>query len=85
MFVTEENVKNEILKLNTKKSSTSGSIPATVLKQTVKTYLPYFTNAINLAISGCEFLIQLTRSNSNFKGDSKIVRITKSSDYTSFY
>ena len=34
--VTEENVKNEVLKLNTKKSSTSGSIPATILKHTRK-------------------------------------------------
>ena len=29
--------------------------------------------------------LQLTWSNSNFKGDSKIVRITNSSDYTSFH
>ena len=31
--VTEQSVKNEVLKLHTKKSSTSGSIPATILKQ----------------------------------------------------
>ena len=34
--VTEESVKNEVLKLNTKKSSTSSSIPATILKQSFK-------------------------------------------------
>ena len=33
--VSEESVKNEVLKSNTKKSSTSGSIPATILKQSV--------------------------------------------------
>ena len=33
--VMEQSAKNEILKLNTKKSSTSGSIPATILKQSV--------------------------------------------------
>lgn len=31
------------------------------------------------------FSLQLTKSNSNFKGFSKIVRITKSSNYTSFH
>ena len=30
--VTEESVENEVLKLNTKKSSTSHPIPATILK-----------------------------------------------------
>ena len=53
--VTEQSVKNEVLKLNTKKSSTSGSIPATILKQSVETYLPFSTKAINLAITECEF------------------------------
>ena len=41
--VTEESVKNEVLKLNTKNSSSSRSIPATVLKQSVETYLPFLT------------------------------------------
>ena len=40
--LTEQSVKNEVLKLNTKKSLTSGSIPATILKQSVETYLPFF-------------------------------------------
>ena len=47
--VTEQSVKNEVLKLNTKKSSTSGSIPATILKQSVETYLPFLREAITLA------------------------------------
>ena len=41
--VTEESVKNEVLKLNAKKSSTSRSIPATILKQSVETCLPFLT------------------------------------------
>ena len=49
--VTEECVKSEVFKLNTKKSSASGSIPATILKQSVETYLLFLTNAINLGIS----------------------------------
>ena len=53
--VTEQSVKNEVLKLNTKKSSTSGSIPATISKQPVETYLPFLTKAINLSITECEF------------------------------
>ena len=39
---TEQSVKNEILKLNTKKLSTSGFIPVTILKQPVETYLPFW-------------------------------------------
>ena len=53
--VTEQSVKNEVLKLNTKKSSAIGYIPATILKQSVETYLPFLTKAINLAITECEF------------------------------
>ena len=37
--VVEEGVKNGVLKLDTKKSSTSGSVPPTVLKESVETYL----------------------------------------------
>ena len=60
--VTEQIVKNEVLKLNTKKSSTSGSIPARILKQSVETYLPFLTKAINLAITECEFPDKLKTS-----------------------
>ena len=60
--VTEESVKNEVLKLNAKKSSTSRSIPATILKQSVETYLPFLTKAINLAITECEFPDKLKKS-----------------------
>ena len=45
--VSLKEVKSEILNLNIKKSSTKGSIPATILKQCVDIYLPFLTNAIN--------------------------------------
>ena len=60
--VTEESDKNEVLKLNIKKSSTSRSVPATFLKQSVETYLPFLTKAINLAITECEFSDKLKKS-----------------------
>ena len=50
-----ETVKNEVLKLNTKKSPTSRPIKATILKQSVETFLPFLTKAINLALTKCEF------------------------------
>ena len=40
-------VKSETLNLNIKKSSTKGSILATILKQCTDIYLPFLTNAIN--------------------------------------
>lgn len=49
-------IKIEILKLNTKTLSASGSTPVKILKQFVETYLPFLTNAIDLAISESEFL-----------------------------
>ena len=60
--VTEESVENEILKLNTKKSSASGSISATILKQSVETYLPFSTKAISLAITEYEFPDKIKKS-----------------------
>ena len=40
-----------MINLNVKKSSTSGSILATVLKECVDVYLPFLTKAINHAIT----------------------------------
>ena len=40
-------VKKNLLNLSPKKSSTSGTIPATILKQTNDVHLQYLTNAIN--------------------------------------
>ena len=48
--VSREDVK-KIINLNVKKSSTRGSIPATVLKQCLDVYLPFLIKAINHAIT----------------------------------
>ena len=45
--VSSNIVRKEIRNLNIKKSSTHGSIPASILKQCVDSYLPYLTIAIN--------------------------------------
>ena len=45
--VSLKKVKSEILNLNIKKSSTKGSIPAAILKQSVDIYLRYLTNAMH--------------------------------------
>ena len=49
-LVSNNEVKKEIENLDTKKSSTYGSIPATILKQCVNGYLPHLTNSINYSI-----------------------------------
>ena len=43
-------VRKEIRNLNVKKSSTYGSIPASILKQCVDAYLPYSTVTINYSL-----------------------------------
>ena len=45
--VSLDDVKKEVLNLNPKKSSTSGTIPVTILKQTIDVHLQHLTNAIN--------------------------------------
>ena len=45
--VSIEDVKKETLNLNPKKSSISGTIPVTILKQTIDVHLQHLTNAIN--------------------------------------
>ena len=60
--VTMEDVKKEILNLNTKKSSTSGSIPATILKQSLDIYVPYLTKSVNYTINESEFPAELKHS-----------------------
>ena len=54
-----EDVKKEIINLNTKKSSTSGLIPATILKQSLDIYLPYLTKSVNYTINESEFPAEL--------------------------
>ena len=48
-------VRKEIRNLNVKKSSTYGSIPASILKQCVDAYLPYLTVTINYSFKGKYF------------------------------
>ena len=46
--VSLEDVRNEIMKLDVKKLSSSISMPATILKQSAHTHLPFLTNSINI-------------------------------------
>ena len=46
-MVSMDEVKKVVLKLNSKKSSTYGAIPASILKQTVEVHLKYLTNTVN--------------------------------------
>ena len=48
--------------LDTKKSSTHGSTPATILKQCVNAYLSHLTNSINYSIQHCSFPQELKLS-----------------------
>ena len=55
-LVSNNEVKKETENLDTKKSSTYGSIPATILKQCVNAYLPHLTNSIKYSIQHRSFL-----------------------------
>ena len=57
-----EDVKKEILNLDTKKSTISGSIPALILKQSLDIYLPYLTKSVNYTIKEGEFPAELKNS-----------------------
>ena len=46
-MVSMAEVKKEVLKLNSKKPSTYGAIPASILKQTIEVHLKYLTKTIN--------------------------------------
>ena len=61
-LVSNNEVKKEIENLDTKKSSTYGSIPATILKQCVNAYLPHLTNSINHSIQHSSFPQELKLS-----------------------
>ena len=56
-LVTMDEVQIGVLKLNKKKSSASGTIPTTVLKQTVEVHLQFLTNATNHGLQKTYFLI----------------------------
>ena len=55
-------VKKEVLKLNSKKSSTYDRIPASILKQTIEVHLKYLTNTINNSLKEFTFLDELKQS-----------------------
>ena len=57
-----KDVKKEILNLNIEKSSTSGSIPATILKQSLDIYLPYLMKSVNYTINEDKFPAELKQS-----------------------
>ena len=61
-LVSNNEVKKEIENLDNKKSSTYGSIPATILKQCVNGYLPHLTNSINNSIQHSSFPQELKLS-----------------------
>ena len=54
-LVSNNEVKKETENLDTKKSSTYGSIPATIFKQCVNAYLPHLRNSINYSIKHSSF------------------------------
>ena len=61
-MVSMYEVKEEVLKLNSKKSSTYGAIPASILKQTIEVYLKYLTNTINNSLNESTFPDELKQS-----------------------
>ena len=54
-FLSNNEVKKEIENLDTTKSSTYGSIPATISEQCVNAYLPHLTNSTNYSIQHSNF------------------------------
>ena len=50
-----DDIKNEIQKLNVKKSSTFGCIPVTILKDCVDVYLVHLTNSVNHSLQTSVF------------------------------
>ena len=61
-MVSMDEVKKEVVKLNSKKSSTYGAIPASILKQTIEVHLKYLTNTINNSLRDSTFSDELEQS-----------------------
>ena len=61
-MVSMDEVKKEVLKLNSKKSSTYGAIPASILKQTIEVHLKYLTNTNNHSLKESTFPDELKQS-----------------------
>ena len=60
--VSMDEVKKEVLELNSKESSTYGAIPASILKQTTGVHLKYLTNTINSFLKESTFPDELKQS-----------------------
>ena len=54
-MVSMDEVKKEVLKLNSKKSSTYVAIPSSILKQTIEVHLKDLTNTINNSLKESTF------------------------------
>ena len=61
-MVSMDKVKKVVLKLNSKKSSTYGTILASVLKQTTEVDLKYLTNTMNHSLKESTFSDELKQS-----------------------
>ena len=61
-MVSMDEVKKEVFKLNSEKSSTYGSIPASILKQTIEVNLKYLTSNINNSLKESSFPYELKQS-----------------------
>ena len=61
-MVSMDEVKKVVLKLNSKKSSTYGAIPTSILKQTIEVHLKYLTNSINHSLKESTFPDKLKQS-----------------------
>ena len=61
-MVSMDEVKKVVLKLNSKKSSTYGAIPTSILKQAIEVHLKYLTNTINHSLKEFTFPIELKQS-----------------------
>ena len=54
-MVSMDEVKKVVLKLNSKKISAYGAIPANILKQFIEVHLKYLTNTINHSLKESTF------------------------------
>ena len=61
-MVSMDEVKKIGLKLNSRKSSTYGAIPASILKQTIEVHLKYLTNTTNHCLKESTFPDELKQS-----------------------
>ena len=57
-----DKVKKEVLELNSRKSSTYGTIPASILKQTIEVHLKYQTKTVNDSLKESTFPDELKQS-----------------------